>query len=224
MNSSFLMALGRHDGGLLVENADELLRDVIRDVTRYGQKGKVTLDLIVEPNGEKALKISFAVRATLPKRPVCSITWPKAAPGKARPRATYNPHIGRSIIYTPDQTARQEDDLQIWARDAMQGRPLHEGPLMLRVRAFYAPPKSWSGRKAAAALGTPKTSKPDIDNVVKLIKDALNGVVWVDDAQVAWIDAGKFIGARNETVIEVLEPEQIRAPATVDPQPQGELL
>ena len=69
MNSSFLMALGRHDGGSLVENADSMLRDVIRDVTRYGQKGKVTLTMTVEPNGEKALKVSADVKATLPKRP-----------------------------------------------------------------------------------------------------------------------------------------------------------
>lgn len=69
MSSSFLMALGRHDGGSLVENADDMLREVVRDVTRYGKSGKVTVTLTVEPNGESALKVKADVKATLPKRP-----------------------------------------------------------------------------------------------------------------------------------------------------------
>ena len=69
MNSSVLMALGRHDGGALVENADDLLRQCVRDVVRYGEKAKLTISLIVEPNGENALKLKAEVKATLPKRP-----------------------------------------------------------------------------------------------------------------------------------------------------------
>ena len=36
----FLMALGRHDGGALIENADEMAAQVARDVIRYGQKDR----------------------------------------------------------------------------------------------------------------------------------------------------------------------------------------
>lgn len=71
MNSSFLMALGRHDGGALVENADELLKDCVKEVTRYGGKATVTITLTVSPNGEtgnRALKLSATAKATLPKR------------------------------------------------------------------------------------------------------------------------------------------------------------
>lgn len=69
MNSSVLMAIGRHDGGSLVENADEMMRQVVRDVTRYGKAGKLVITLTVKPNGESALKLEADVKATLPKRP-----------------------------------------------------------------------------------------------------------------------------------------------------------
>lgn len=70
MNSAILMALGRHDGGALIENADEMAAQVARDVIRYGQKGSVTITLTFAPNGEgTAIKLSAAVKSTAPKRP-----------------------------------------------------------------------------------------------------------------------------------------------------------
>lgn len=72
MNSSFLTALGRLDGGNLVENADELLQNVVRDVTRYGGKGSVTLTITVAPNGDpnaRGIKIGGKVKSTAPSRP-----------------------------------------------------------------------------------------------------------------------------------------------------------
>lgn len=71
MNSSFLMAIGRHDSGALVETADDLLKNCVEEVTRYGGKATLTLTLAIQPNGEvgnAALKLSANVKATLPKR------------------------------------------------------------------------------------------------------------------------------------------------------------
>lgn len=85
MNSSVLMALGRHDGGSLVENADELLKECVRDVVRYGQKATLTITLSIAPNGESALKLSASVKATLPKRPQGeAFYWPDAEYGLTR--------------------------------------------------------------------------------------------------------------------------------------------
>lgn len=71
MNSSFLMALGRHDSGALVENADELLKDCVAEVTRYGGKATLTVTMTIQPNGDhggSALKVSASAKATMPKR------------------------------------------------------------------------------------------------------------------------------------------------------------
>jgi Holliday junction resolvase RusA-like endonuclease len=37
----------------------------------------------------------------------------------------------------------------------------------------------------------PKLTKPDIDNVVKIVCDGLNGVAWIDDSRVWKISAEK---------------------------------
>lgn len=66
-NSHFLMAVGRIDGGLPVEIADQQLRDVIQAVQRTGKKGTVTITLEVAPNGEMGFAASAKVTAKAPQ-------------------------------------------------------------------------------------------------------------------------------------------------------------
>jgi Holliday junction resolvase RusA-like endonuclease len=75
------------------------------------------------------------------------------------------------------------------------------------VEATFAPPASWSGRRRAAAIGTPHTQKPDADNLAKAIKDALNRLAWTDDAQVAELTVRKMWGEIEGTRVVV---ERIR--------------
>lgn len=66
-NSHFLMAVGRIDGGLPIEVADNCLRDVIQAVQRTGKKGTVTVTLEVAPNGEMGFAASAKVTAKAPQ-------------------------------------------------------------------------------------------------------------------------------------------------------------
>lgn len=68
----------------------------------------------------------------------------------------------------------------------------YDCPLSVKVEAFMPVPVSWSIKKRAAADAgeiTPCT-KPDLDNVCKLL-DALNEVVWKDDSQIVAMTAIK---------------------------------
>tara|TARA_R110002051_G_scaffold325869_1_gene432646 strand:+ start:3263 stop:3589 length:327 start_codon:yes stop_codon:yes gene_type:complete len=65
-NSHFLMAIGRIDGGMAVETADEQLREVLNAVNRTGKKGTVTVTLEVQPNGETGFAASAKVTAKAP--------------------------------------------------------------------------------------------------------------------------------------------------------------
>lgn len=103
---------------------------------------------------------------------------------KARPRATMMQ--GRARLYTPAKTEKYEARVALFAQQAMAGRPVIEGPVALSVTALFPIPASWpKKRQAAARAGTEQHIKrPDLDNVLKAIKDGLNGVAWKDDSQV----------------------------------------
>lgn len=88
-------------------------------------------------------------------------------------------------VFTPEKTRRFEDLLRLAANEVMGDRPPLAGPLEMAMDVVVPVPASWSGKRRAAALagGEWPTKKPDGDNFLK-VKDALNQVVWIDDAQI----------------------------------------
>jgi Holliday junction resolvase RusA-like endonuclease len=72
------------------------------------------------------------------------------------------------------------------AMEAMGVQPPMEGPVEMTLFIVMPIPQSWPAwkREMAVAGQIMPTTKPDSDNVEKAVKDALNGVVWGDDAQV----------------------------------------
>lgn len=76
----------------------------------------------------------------------------------------------------------------------------------LNLKVFRAVPKSFSKKKREEALlgYIRPTTKPDIDNYVKGVLDALNGTVLKDDSVVCEIFARKFYSERPriEVVLE----------------------
>jgi Holliday junction resolvase RusA-like endonuclease len=91
----------------------------------------------------------------------------------------------------------------IAARRAYGGRKPLTGPVRLSVAIFRAMPKAFSRKKRAEAIsGLLRPDKrPDGSNQLKLIEDALNGVVWNDDAQVVDLQVSKFYAEEERTEI-----------------------
>ena len=76
------------------------------------------------------------------------------------------------------------------------------GPVQLSVHCRFEMPKSWSKKKRAELQGEFHDAKPDLDNVLKAIKDALTDCgVWNDDAQVALAFIGKRWSETPQTEI-----------------------
>lgn len=72
-----------------------------------------------------------------------------------------------------------------------EGEPI-DTPVVAEV-IFYMPiPKSWSNVKKSRAMGAGHISKPDIDNLVKTVFDAANGIIWSDDNRVISVTARKI--------------------------------
>lgn len=107
--------------------------------------------------------------------------------------------------FTPKRQAEFMGQFRVFAESAMAGRPPFDGPLAMAARFVYVAPASWSAKKRAAAKW--KASKPDADNLVKIIKGSVNAVVYHDDAQVASLTVEKVYGARAEIVVTVAELE-----------------
>lgn len=78
----------------------------------------------------------------------------------------------------------------------------------LNLKVFRAIPKSFSKKKryAASEGAIRPTTKPDTDNYVKGVLDALNGIVVKDDSQIVDIVAQKFYS--NTPRIEVVVTQQ----------------
>ena len=69
---------------------------------------------------------------------------------------------------------------------------IFENPVKVYVVFFMPIPKSWSKPKRERHAFKPHNVKPDIDNVLKGLFDALNGLVWKDDNLVAEVTALKI--------------------------------
>jgi Holliday junction resolvase RusA-like endonuclease len=78
-----------------------------------------------------------------------------------------------------------------------------EGPVKLEIIATFAPPPSWSKRKASEHLHRAHVQRPDLDNLLKAVSDGLNRIAFADDGQIAEIAARKVWGLTEQTVVHV---------------------
>lgn len=95
---------------------------------------------------------------------------------------------------------------------------LMTGTVTLSIEAVFRIPSSWPNKLRAAALNgeVEYTGKPDRDNLLKLPMDALNGVAWVDDAQVNRGPIVRRYGYPERTEIVVFETKAdaaVKSPA-----------
>ena len=127
--------------------------------------------------------------------------------GKARPRF----NNGHAI--TPAKTANYETLTQ-WEYTRQCGHRFPDDAMLdMRIKAYYAVPKSDSKKLRARKLAgeVRPTKKPDMDNVIKIIADALNMVAYRDDTQIVDCQCRKFYSEepRVEVTIRMIEPKEI---------------
>ncbi len=99
---------------------------------------------------------------------------------------------------------------------AQQLAKAHKGPpwtcpVALKLTAVFAIPASWPKKTQAAALQgrVPHISDPDLDQIIKLVKDAASGVVYADDNQVAiYLNPAKRYGSPERTEVEFIKIRQ----------------
>ena len=122
------------------------------------------------------------------------------AVAKGRPRMTR-----KGFAYTPAATRKYEAHGRLAAQLAMFGRSPITGPVAVVMSVELPGPASWSGKRRAAAItgDIRPTTRPDVDNYVKSVADAINGIVIHDDSQIVELDARKVYAVAPKLIVTV---------------------
>jgi Holliday junction resolvase RusA-like endonuclease len=82
------------------------------------------------------------------------------------------------------------------------------GPVKLEIVFVMPRPKNqfW---KSKPMPRTRHTKKPDIDNLLKSVADALTGLLWLDDAQISECTAKKMVASGDEQPHVVVRVEEV---------------
>ena len=133
-----------------------------------------------------------------------TFTIPGEPQGKARPRVTRT-KTGRSLTYTPDKTVAYEELVRQRYIQAAEGQAFPKDQAVgVAITAFFripqSKPKKW--KQDAAEQRIRPMKKPDVDNICKIICDALNSVAYHDDSQVVFVTVDKIF-TEGEPRVEV---------------------
>ena len=144
-------------------------------------------------------------------------TIPGEPRGKSRPRVVRLKN-GASTSYTPDKTVAYEELARQRFRQQWPSVELpfpDKTPVGVTITACFGIPKSASKKARASMIDgrISPTKKPDMDNVVKIVLDALNGFAWHDDAQVVDLSVSKIYTDQEPFVrVELASLDEYRVP------------
>lgn len=123
---------------------------------------------------------------------------------QARPRAVRR---GKRIgMYDPPKVSKFKRELRQLAKNRF-GDDSFDGELSVEIK-FYRPiQKSLSKKERTRRLSGAHrpTVKPDLDNYIKSTLDALNGILWTDDARIVDLHAHKYYSDDPHIEITVTE-------------------
>lgn len=113
---------------------------------------------------------------------------------KGRPRMAVR---GKFVqVYTPKKTRDAEDSFIVQIIKYRPETPM-EGPLSIDIKCYKLKPKSMSKKV------TEWITKPDLDNLVKLVIDAMNKIFFKDDSQIVKITASKHYDNTPRTEVKI---------------------
>ena len=105
---------------------------------------------------------------------------------QGRPRAFKTP-AGQVRVYDPANARDWKRTVQAQVITQKPAAPV-EGPLKMSLRFILPRPQSLPKREQFP------WRRPDLSNMVKAIEDAMNGVIFRDDAQIVQMDLAKDYG------------------------------
>lgn len=125
-------------------------------------------------------------------------------------QAKQRPKFNGRFAYTPKETVTYENlvKLQYQAQCGNYRYP-DDVPLIVAIFVHIEPPQSASNIKKTRMLNQAEypLKKPDVDNVAKIILDALNGIAYRDDKQVVTLIVKKSYAGESGVGVTISEVE-----------------
>lgn len=127
---------------------------------------------------------------------------------KQRPRFR---RAGKAVItYTPKETLEYEAKIRAAYKEQVGETIFSDVPLHVYIAAYFDIPKSFSKRKRQYAMAN--IIKPhnttDIDNVAKVVLDALNGTAYTDDHYITDLVIRKRYSDQPRIEVEIWEVKE----------------
>lgn len=142
-----------------------------------------------------------AVAHTAAAPNILTVTIPGEPVAQGRPRGFMRPGMKGPRFFDPAKSKSWKGVAQVHYQKALEDARIEapafpDGALSIVVTAVFTCPKS-AYRKIPVPR-RPKTGRPDCDNLIKIVQDAGNGLLWTDDAQIAIAQVRKLVGAQGE--------------------------
>ena len=112
-------------------------------------------------------------------------------------------HTNKGFSYDPSKNDKAD-----FLAKAMQHRPdkPFDKPLCVWMGFYFPRPKSHYNKKGLKENAPSFVQKrPDIDNLVKFVADALNGIFWNDDAIIVILHAAKHYSTTPRVDLKIEE-------------------
>jgi Holliday junction resolvase RusA-like endonuclease len=107
-------------------------------------------------------------------------------------------------MYDPPKTAKFKEQLRALATEIYHDAPL-EGEIYLKVAFYRKIQKSISKKEHDRRVSGAHRPivKPDLSNYLKAFEDALNGIIWADDAMIVHEEIDKYYSDEPRIEVEI---------------------
>lgn len=115
---------------------------------------------------------------------------------KQRPRTSKDGHM-----YTPAPTVQYENLIKTIYLNLKSKEFWDNEPLQMTIVALFPIPSSYTKPKQRQCeLGYIAPSRRDVDNITKIVCDALNGIAYSDDRHICQLEVVKSYTTKNNQV------------------------